>query len=40
MLNDTLSDDSAAENNFTGMETSPKAICPVAMALGIVDLYA
>src|SRR6478735_7464184 len=35
MLKLRRSDDSAAENSFTGMETRPKAICAVAMALGM-----
>src|ERR1051326_6808638 len=35
MLKLMRSDDSAAENSFTGMDTRPKAICAVAMALGM-----
>src|SRR5438067_13101960 len=35
MLKLMRSDDSAAENSFTGIETRPKAICAVAMALGM-----
>jgi hypothetical protein len=35
MLKEIFSDDSAAEKSFTGIETSPKAICPVAIARGI-----
>src|SRR5687768_15472272 len=35
MLKAIRSEDSAAENTFTGMETRPNEICPVAMARGI-----
>jgi hypothetical protein len=35
MLKEILSDDSAAEKSFTGMFTSPNAICADAMARGM-----
>jgi methylated-DNA-protein-cysteine methyltransferase related protein len=35
MLNEIRSDDSVAEKSFTGIETRPKEICPVAMGRGI-----
>src|SRR5688500_10917676 len=35
MLKEIFSDDSAAEKSFTGMETSPKAICADAMTRGM-----
>jgi hypothetical protein len=37
MLKLIFSDDSAAEKSFTGMETRPKAICAVAIALGMME---
>jgi len=33
MLNEIAADDSVAENSFTGMETSPKEMVPVASGL-------
>ena len=35
MLKLMRSDDSAAENSFTGIDTRPKATCAVAIALGM-----